>query len=93
MTDQSQSELLARLSHLKQSEQPVVLSTFGSFAKSFCSKVPVPTIPKLPKSLRDYYSPNYLNEFDLGLVYKEQISKEDKDFIERSTREQGNSIL
>ena len=93
MTDQSQSGLLTRLSALKQRDQPVVLSTFGNFSKSFCPKSPVPNIPKLPKSLRDLYSPHHLNDCDFSTVYEEEISEEDKEFIERSTREQGNSLL
>lgn len=93
MTDQSQSGLLARLSALKQRDQPVVLSTFGNFSKLFCPKSPVPNIPKLPKSLRDLYSPHHLNDCDFSTVYQEEISEEDKEFIERSTREQGNSLL
>ena len=93
MTDKSQSELLSRLSALKQRDQPVVFSTFGNFAESFCPEAPAHTIPKLPKSLRDHYAPHHLKDSDFSKVYQEEMSKEDNDFIERSTREQGNSML
>ncbi|XP_048590107.1 uncharacterized protein LOC125573589 [Nematostella vectensis] len=48
-------------------------------------------IPKLPKLLRELYSPNSKSE-DIDRVYQNKISEADKDFIERSTRAQANSL-
>ena len=91
LTNQSQTELLEKLSSLPQKDQPVVLSTFADFAKPFFHKAPIPNIPKLPKSLRELYSPTFKSE-DFDRVYQENISAADKDFIERSTRAQANSL-
>ena len=84
-------ELLKRLSSLPHKDQPVVLSTFADFAKPFFHKASVPNRPTLPTSLRELYSSSSQTE-DFDRVYQENISEEDKVFIERSTRAQANSL-
>ena len=83
---------MRKLASLPHGKQPVALSTFAEFSGPFCHKAPVPSIPKLPKSLREFYSSS-LPHGNPEMIYHQIITEDDRNFIEKSTRSQSDSLV
>ena len=92
LSDHSQTKILRKLASLPHDKQPVALSTFAEFSGPFCHKAPVPSIPKLPKSLREFYSSS-LPHGNPEIIYHQIITEDDRNFIEKSTRSQSDSLV
>lgn len=91
LTEQSRTELLRKLSVLPHNNQPVILSTFAEFSGPFHHKASVPSIPKLPIPLREFYS-STLHHGHSDRIYQQIITEDDRDFIEKSTRAQSDCL-
>ena len=72
------------------------MSLFCGFSNSFHHKAAIPKTVKLPKPLREYFRSN-LSQDDVEKEIEHlkiiKLSKEPVEYIENSTKAQGNSLL
>ena len=72
------------------------LSLFHEYSENFHHKAAVPTKPKIPKCLREYFKPGLEQEAITEIVnsiYTLTISEEDGKFVENATKKQGQSMI
>ena len=91
-TEQEQDKLLKNLFKLK--EQPVALSLYSKYSEHFHHKAAVPQRAKIPKSLREYYSPDEnKTEDQIKQIQSIKLTKADRDFVFEATLKQSDSIV
>ena len=95
-TASQQKCLLGMLNQILDSSKPVGLSLFADYSESFHHKAQVSQTPKIPPSLREFHSPQLLEEQienQLKSVHKVKLSSEQIKVIEYLTVFQSNLIV
>ena len=99
--DVSESErqhclFLQKLTQIPVKKLPVASSLFKDYSEPFVFTKPVPSNPKIPNCLREFYKPNISKEEILENIQKImdiKLTGEQVDFIENATKQQSNSLL
>ena len=77
-TEKEKNALLSKLHRLPSNKQPLAISLFSKYSGAFHHKQPIPSTPKLPKSLRDLYCTSSVGQKeDTSMVYEEHITEAD----------------
>ena len=95
-SEQEHRLFLQKLKQIPVKRLPVALSLFKDYSEPFVFTKPVPSNPKIPNCLREFYKPNISKEEILENKQKImdiKLTEEQADFIENATKQQSNSLL
>ena len=95
-SEQQQRLFLQKLKQIPVKRLPAALSLFRDYSEPFVFTKPVPSNPKIPSCLREFYKPNISKEEILENTQKLmdiKLTEEQADFIENTTKQQSNSLL
>ena len=95
-SEQQQRLFLQKLKQIPVKRLPAALSLFKDYSEPFVFTKPVPSNPKIPNCLQEFYKPNISKEGILENIQKTmdiKLTEEQADFIENSTKQQSNSLL
>ena len=96
--EEQQIEMIRALKQLPINQQPIALSSYQEYGQKYVFNTDDKIVknPKIPKSLRGYYLLNP-SEKDIAEslrnMYSLVVTDEDRDFVQKSTILQSNSLL